>query len=456
MGVKTVGPPGFFVFLRVSKNPKMKLIRSLVGGLLLLLCAQPAFPQLYRLVDTAKNSYFEFAVDNPISSPGYNSYFTATLVNFKDSTIYLGGHSLDPIVRYKDPFAGKRTFLYSLGRLPEGLEFSGMKADSISIQASTLWLNLDSVDLDFLDLFSQLDSSTLRQLIFTDTRVRNLTINNLHLLYQAEMFDNSKNSTTTIDSLVIKSCTIGNEFYFDDYPLPKYIGLKWDHFQNPQSLLDFTRFHIDSTSGICRLTIHDMKEGIKYVKLNYENFRLDFDEATTPWERESTYKELLDEQQRDGFTAGHEKLDKEYRRFEYTRDGSRFGKLQNWLDEWWWDYGYKKYRVITNSFKIFGVFVLLNILIYSWLIRVYFPEKFRALDERLTDQVAGWRWGNRLFFYLLRIPGIIVYTAFVFWGLKLDIKEMELKRPVFYLILIIEYAVGLVCLAYIANYIITK
>jgi hypothetical protein len=49
-----------------------------------------------------------------------------------------------------------------------------------------------------------------------------------------------------------------------------------------------------------------------------------------------------------------------------------------------------------------------------------------------------------------------LYTTFVFWGLKLDLKELEIKKPLYMTILIGQYITGLVCLAYIANYIISK
>lgn len=41
-------------------------------------------------------------------------------------------------------------------------------------------------------------------------------------------------------------------------------------------------------------------------------------------------------------------------------------------------------------------------------------------------------------------------------GLNLDLKELEIKKPLYMTILIGQYITGLVCLAYIANYIISK
>jgi len=198
-----------------------------------------------------------------------------------------------------------------------------------------------------------------------------------------------------------------------------------------------------------------MGDGMSHLKLDYEYFELLFENSKL-WEKEKVYKQLLDEQLKDGFTFGYEKLDKEYSKFKFTKDGSVLGEIQNWIAATWWDYGYDKFKVIKNSLKIFLLFILINLLIYPLLCEVYCPQKFNDLRDRLTLRWAhptgkvGWK------LRLATIPGVIVYTAYIFWGLKLDLKEIELKKPAVYMLIMFEYVTGLICIAYVANYVFSK
>jgi len=54
------------------------------------------------------------------------------------------------------------------------------------------------------------------------------------------------------------------------------------------------------------------------------------------------------------------------------------------------------------------------------------------------------------------MAGVLLYTAFIFWGLKLDVKELVIKKWWAIILIVFEYSIGVVCLAYIANFIITK
>ena len=51
---------------------------------------------------------------------------------------------------------------------------------------------------------------------------------------------------------------------------------------------------------------------------------------------------------------------------------------------------------------------------------------------------------------------VFFYTGFVFWGLSLDIKELKFNSWRALILLITEYSFGVICLAYLANYIITN
>lgn len=261
---------------------------------------------------------------------------------------------------------------------------------------------------------------------------------------------------SVIDSFILSDIKFSDRFGIESTPLPKYIQLNGIVCNDEKYQFDLMQFRITNPSMLC-----DLYLGVgvaSAIKANYKYFNLVFDNTTTKYTKERIYTELLSMQTANYFLDGYEKLDKEYKAFKYLNRNSLVSKAQNWIDKHWWDYGYDKFMVIVNSFKLFLLFFAINLFVYKGLTKVYHPVKFKEFDSRLeSDNVDGKRPVMKsIKKYFIRIPVIFLYTAFVFWGLKLDLKELEIKKPLYMTILISQYITGLVCLAYIANYIISK
>lgn len=337
-----------------------------------------------------------------------------------------------------------------------GLKASQINCDELSVAGDSVSLHLNS------DTTRSLTVSPKGVGIKVHADIYNSSISKLTFIAEEFITDPGSPSdaltliNSRVDSLFLYKTHMDGNFDCYGTVLPNFILINELSFAKPETNFDLTRFKTSGRQKVCYLSLNNVSDIISRVKLNYENFQLIFDNSTEPWEKERIYKQLLEEQQKDGFTFGLQKLDKEYKKFKYTRDGSIIGSFQNWLDATWWDYGYDKFKVITNSFKIFFLFLFINLFIYQKLKGVYFPDKFRELDQRLTDWAEELPVGKRPLFFVARIPGIIVYTSYLFWGLKLDLKDIELRKPLFFCVLILEYSLGLVCIGYIANYIISK
>lgn len=271
-----------------------------------------------------------------------------------------------------------------------------------------------------------------------------------HSIFEAEFI------RSEFDSLVISDVEFINEVKIENTILPDYIQLDRVTCKDGKFQIDFTRFLIGDLSGVCDLNIG--KGAADLIRANYKYFNLVFDSSTSVYDKEWIYTELMNMQRANYFLDGYEKLDKEYKAFKYYSRNSFVAKLQNWIDKHWWDYEYNKFMVIQNSIYLFLLFFAINLLAYKGLAKVYHPEKFKKFDERLDSNNTEdeFSMATRVKNYIIRIPAIFLYTAFVFWGLKLDLKELELKKPLYMTILIGQYITGLVCLAYIANYIISK
>lgn len=259
-----------------------------------------------------------------------------------------------------------------------------------------------------------------------------------------------------------RDCDISTEMRFKGLPLPKYISLLRTDFKTPDAKIDLTHFIIEHPDSICRIRIEDVSD-LSRIRFNYENFELVFHDTIThyinipDWKIELTYKLLLEEQLKQGFLNGYAKLDKEYKEFQYTREKTIYGEFINWIDKTWWDYGYDKSLVVKNSFIVFFFFFVVNLFFYSSLHEVYCPEKFKHLEERLVHKASDKRILKRgILIFINRIPGVFLYTGYLFWAVRLDIHNLEIRKPFAFTLLILEYVSGIICLAYIANYILGR
>ena len=221
---------------------------------------------------------------------------------------------------------------------------------------------------------------------------------NLNYYDSIKSFDGVNFITDTrIDTLYLDGVELHSPFIFHNNVAPQAIFITGLSSFKKYSVLDLSDGF--NYNPLFKVLLRISKGEASALKVNYKYFELVFDSTSTIYDKDQIFNELLSSQNEHHFTDGYEALDKEYKAFKYLNSNSLFGRLKNWLDHHWWDYGYNKFMVIENS---------------------------------------------------------ILYTAYVYWGLKIDLKELE-PRKYFYLSIInCQYLLGIVFLAYIANYIITK
>jgi len=442
--------------------PKIPIIRPYPWALLVLLFLPGALlGQIYQF--SSRNGKGNCSVIfQGVKNPGQGSVITEkTAYRLADSKLISLSDGQTLLPSRQNPITASGVPQELLLFIPPdsliGVRLYLTRVEIIGITGDHTNSDLDSVTVDELDVQSDARENMIDYLHVQRSRIKKLMFFNVQFPPQtSNTFRDLDLQNSILDSLFVTNSTVSGQLSFNDMALPKYIYLTDINFKGPASVIDLTHFRIGKQQDTCVLTIKDMGDGIGRIKLNYENFRLDFDSTAQVWQREQIYKQLLEQQQKDGFTFGFQRLDKEYKRFKYLKDNKTLGKFENWLDSHWWDYGYDKFKVVTNSLWLFLIFFAINLALYSWMIRIYVPEKLKELDGRLTDQAAEFKQARGLLFFLLRVPAVFVYTFYLFWGVRLEIKEMEVRNPPVFAILIIEYVSGLICLAYIANFIITK
>ena len=130
-------------------------------------------------------------------------------------------------------------------------------------------------------------------------------------------------------------------------------------------------------------------------------------------------------------------------------------KILNWIDKNWWGYGYDKERIVWNTILIYLLLSLINTFWLKYLTtNVYTNQKIEELWVSRQSKNMVNKMFNSFWFSLF-------YTALIFFGLKFDLDKLKYKENLIgwkklnLLYFFTIYLGGFVCLAYLANYIIT-
>lgn len=143
----------------------------------------------------------------------------------------------------------------------------------------------------------------------------------------------------------------------------------------------------------------------------------------------------------------HEKYDVQYNQMV---DSVEHNHITSFLKRNWNNYGYEPHLVFRNSALLMMFFFFFNLFLYPKILYKGYP-----IDEFiLANAVVRKRKGFKV--RMLNVAYCFIYTGFIFWGLKLSPEKIRVSRLGYSIYLIFQYLVGLVCLAYIANIIITK
>jgi len=241
--------------------------------------------------------------------------------------------------------------------------------------------------------------------------------------------------------------------YFLFTKLPVYLDLSYVY--NIREEIDLTESIINKKYGICNINL--INSNIDKIKFRYSRFKLFFPDYTEPEIKSNVYEKLLVKQNKEGFISSIEKLDKEYREFWYKEGGEYnkiWGYFLNWINKTWWGYGYDKELIIVNTIFLFLFFFVINTFLFKHLVnKVYVIEKLQQWRQTIS--------GSKIKIFFIQIPYSLFYTALIFFGLKFDLDQLKYQNNlkgigIFSLLyFFVVYIAGLICLGYLANFIIT-
>jgi hypothetical protein len=189
-----------------------------------------------------------------------------------------------------------------------------------------------------------------------NSKIGTLTLS--HNTYTGLSLSSSSFGTLNLDHITVDSAIV-----FENSEILDSINLNNVTFRNPSILVDLTNLRFGKM--VCKIKFVHTEPS--KLKLNYEYFKLVFPDSTNQSIVEHTYKVLLDKQKEFGYTSGFKKLDVEYRNYIANRSNSIFVKFQNWLDGYWWNYGYNRERVFKHTFYYICLLTLITFLILRYL-----------------------------------------------------------------------------------------
>ncbi len=206
---------------------------------------------------------------------------------------------------------------------------------------------------------------------------------------------------------------------------------------------------------------------ISKLRIPYKYYKLYFNPTITDDERTVVYEDLVENFNLLGMRESHKHADIEYQEFKWKK--SIFSGL-TFIPKYWWNFGYNKEYVFIWSFIFILIFTLFTFLkidslsqhVYAAENIPHFPPlKFTSMaivkkgrDKQTTSlakgNISGIRaLGKRMWYSF-------VYTASIFFRLTLKIENLNFKSLGGALYILFVYVVGVVCLAYMANFVLNK
>jgi uncharacterized protein YjbI with pentapeptide repeats len=226
---------------------------------------------------------------------------------------------------------------------------------------------------------------------------------------------------------------------------------------------DSTRYNSKSDKYIKPHFVYLYKTDISKFHLDYIHFRLLLPDSTldeprykkkiSDDEKDAMYEALLNTFREHGQQKSYQILDIEYQKFKWNYSWASF---LTWLPVYWWNFGYDKEYVFlwTVGFIIF--FTVINFFFLNYLNeKVYalenipFLPQLKNINNLGSVKITRNNVRKRMWYSF-------VYTSSIFFRLTLKIEKINFQKIGGAIYLIIMYTLGLICLAYMANFVLQK
>jgi len=164
-----------------------------------------------------------------------------------------------------------------------------------------------------------------------------------------------------------------------------------------------------------------------------------------PYENEEdfgVYDALAAKYKREGKNNSYKNLMIEYNQVKYGY--KPFGSIINFLDKYWWNYGFNKGRIVLWTLVFLTIFLVGNLSIWNTINKYYLLLPTSVQSYYYSSQRKyNYKWD--VFFRIL------LFTFFIFFTFKLDIEKLSRHTTKFMTWVFIQYVIGLICLFFLFN-----
>lgn len=322
-----------------------------------------------------------------------------------------------------------------------------------------IWVNAK------MNSMSVVRDTTLKYIGLGESQISELSLGNIEAIMESSAYPENKGFEISADG--IESCVIDKLFlrgnfsessHFDISNLHiKYMyhyGNKIpDHFLFYNSRLDIVSGFEARENWLSPKSIYIYNSDLSSINIDFSRTKIDklihnqnrngdlFNQSLD--DINGLYKRRMDICRKKGQSDILYHLEMQYYDFYYFeyRKGI-LSTISYYMQKWWWDFGHKERYILRNTGIIYFLFFFLNtFLIRKLSSRVYSIEDIRKRAKKSTLSLSQ------------RLMLSCFYTAIVFFGLKLEIDRFKFKNFLGVLYVFIIYGIGLVCLAFLANWI---
>ena len=209
--------------------------------------------------------------------------------------------------------------------------------------------------------------------------------------------------------------------------------------------IDLTNAKLGDQDSPCQINL--IGTDIDKIKIQYGNFHLYIPDSikTDKYSKDivsATYEALLNNFQKNGYRDSYKKLNIEY------KDWQASNNWLLWVSKAWWQYGLDKWYILFWTVGFMIVFSYINARVYT---RIFATFTIPELNE------AKYSFSNNRFLKKLQKFWLsVMYTGFIFFKISIDFKKIKIVDWGFLILLFVEYLIGLLCTAYIINWILGK
>lgn len=304
-------------------------------------------------------------------------------------------------------------------------------------------------------------------------KVSNCIINELNMPYaklnSVELNNSSINylnfkNGAIYNRFIIHTSNVDSSNFYHTY-LPKFMYLSKVDLARNGSLNFDNLIKLENTKDQPALelerTINLREIDLEKIILPYDRFSFHVDSSQSDQHRIWIYQKLLKRLNNEGLTAQHQKYNTDYTELV---DKINRREFTNWISKVWWNKGRNKGRVVYWGMGCFVFFLLFNFILIKSMPSVYYPETFkvyfqlksRRYQQGCNGRIINWRFTSAFCLGWYYFWGVFWYTAFIFWGLKLNLDILKFKSLWLVSYIITQYSLGLIFVAYIVSFVIIR